>query len=231
MGGDMGNPSGLVVQTLQGVFAVRLELWNDDCLADLSKQTARAASRRGLSLAKQWKREHWPNVGYEDLRGAEGFYGATWAWAPATEEEAASADVLELDSPRTNPKPKRGQELSIILDEEPSDNSFDTGIIWATLSAAQANELLAEYDFLDEDDFFIGRKGVIFVMDLRVDPSLQGQGKGSELLLEAIDDIDDEVWLIAANDFRSPVPFYKKHGFKVVWRNRHDHALMVRRRQ
>jgi GNAT superfamily N-acetyltransferase len=124
-----------------------------------------------------------------------------------------------------NPRPKRGQELSIMLDGEGS-----TGIVWATLSPAEANGLLQEHNFLDEDeeDFFTGRKNLIFVMDLRVDEEHRGQGQGTQLLLEAIEDVP-EVWLIAFNEHRSPVPFYLKHGFEVIQRNRHDQALMRRR--
>jgi hypothetical protein len=90
-GGDMGNPEGFLARAGADVLAIRLELWTDDCLMDGPRQTAAEARKRGKALARRWAKAHWPHVGYEDL-GAEGVYGATWAYAPATADEIAATD-------------------------------------------------------------------------------------------------------------------------------------------
>lgn len=94
-GGDMGYDDGLVVRSPDGLYAVKIELWNDDCLADLARGGTSAAQRRGQALAKQWSKEKWPNVGYEEI-GIDGIYGATWAWDYATEEEINGVDDDEI---------------------------------------------------------------------------------------------------------------------------------------
>jgi hypothetical protein len=91
MGGDMGDPEGFLVDCGGQLYAMRLELWSDDCLMDLARRTPAAARKRGEALAKRWTKAHWPQTGYKDLRGAEGFYGATWAIAEATPDEQAAA--------------------------------------------------------------------------------------------------------------------------------------------
>ena len=114
-GGDMGRPDGFVAvregvdggdEAFAEAYAVKIELWTDDCLMDLKKQDEAAARRRGEALAKKWAKEHWPHTGYVDLGGAEGVYGATWAWDKATENELERTDpdeVVRLPAARANP--------------------------------------------------------------------------------------------------------------------------------
>jgi hypothetical protein len=120
-GGDMGRPDGFVA-VREGVdgdeafggeaYAVKIELWTDDCLMDLKKQDEAAARRRGEALAKKWAKEHWPHTGYVDLGGAEGVYGATWAWDKATENELERTDPDEggrRPAVRSNPAARKGR--------------------------------------------------------------------------------------------------------------------------
>lgn len=96
-GGDMGFEDVLIVQTRDGVYAVKIEIWSDDCLVDLKRGGPSAARRRGEALAKQWSKQKWPHTGYEELHGAEGgCHGATWAWDHATEEEIEEVDEDDI---------------------------------------------------------------------------------------------------------------------------------------
>jgi len=117
-GGDMGEPAGFLVRVGGDVYAVRLELWTDDCLMDLAKQTPAAAHRRGRALAKAWAKAHWPHTGYEELC-LDGVHGATWAFDKATADEQSKTDpekVLDLTM-RQNP-------LMLDLVDDPFEPGF-----------------------------------------------------------------------------------------------------------
>lgn len=96
LGGDMGQPNGFLARRGRDTFAIKLELWTDDCLDDLKTGGAAAARQRGTKLAKQWGKEGWPCTGYVELYGAEGAYGATWAWDRAKSEEVADTDPEDI---------------------------------------------------------------------------------------------------------------------------------------
>ena len=154
-GGDMGRPDGFVA-VREGVdgdeafaeayggeaYAVKIELWTDDCLMDLKKQDEAAARRRGEALAKKWAKEHWPHTGYVDLGGAEGVYGATWAWDKATENELERTDpdeVVRLPAARSNPaarKPPASHPLDKDLYEAVKEEAKERFDVWPSAYAS-----------------------------------------------------------------------------------------------
>lgn len=94
-GGDFGKPSGFVARRGDVYFAVKLEGWSDECLMDLKKQDAAAATRRGEALAKRWStKDKWKFTGYDIVRGTP-FYGVTWAVDEATTNERQTAERID----------------------------------------------------------------------------------------------------------------------------------------
>jgi hypothetical protein len=128
-GGDMGEPDGFLVRDGDGadgvaaVYAVRLELWTDDCLMDLAKQTPAAAHRRGRALAKAWAKAHWPHTGYEEI-GVDGVYGATWAFDKATASEQEKTDPEKVLDLTTRPRPTRLNPLMLDGVDDPFEPEF-----------------------------------------------------------------------------------------------------------
>lgn len=213
-GGDMGRPDGFVAVREVGdggvseAFAVKIELWTDDCLMDLKKQDEAAARRRGEALAKKWAKEHWPHTGYVDLGGAEGVYGATWAWDKATENEVQRIDpdeVVRLPAMRENPY-------------DPEDAVFD----WDLPGTRGIREVT-----VDDVTILYGYDGEsAHIASVRTKAKAQGQGKARrvlELFCEEADALGIPIKLEASpltkkvNRARL-VAFYESLGFEKTGR-------------
>ena len=89
-GGDMGYQDGLVFKHKGRTYAVRLELWTEECLMALARRGPAQAKIRGQRLASEWQREGWPYTGYLAVTDNADIFGFTWAVDKARASEIAT---------------------------------------------------------------------------------------------------------------------------------------------